>query len=153
MPRPFLILSQSDCLIKFVSTNSQLNDKQCRSRSVGSWRSQLIWINTICKDRAYPGSAGPGLKMLSACLVNLVLYGLNYVPITWRPKWMFLFFCYGKSWFPKQNGYIFKGNNIKMEVIISLLMVCGCVCVWGGGGEGGGVGARGGVECVCVGYL
>ena len=38
-----------------------LNDKQCRSRSVGFFRSQLIWIYTVCKGRAYPGSARPGL--------------------------------------------------------------------------------------------
>ena len=36
-------------------------------------RSQLIWIYTVCKDRAYPGSTGPGLndscqkKYLSRC--------------------------------------------------------------------------------------
>ena len=38
-----------------------LNNKQCRSRSVGFFRSQLIWIYTVCKDRVYPGSAGQGL--------------------------------------------------------------------------------------------
>ena len=38
-----------------------LNDKQCRSRSVGFFRSQLIWICTVCKGRVYPGSAGQGL--------------------------------------------------------------------------------------------
>ena len=43
----------------------KLNDKQCRSRSVGVFRSQLIWIYTVCKGRAYPGSAGPGLRGLT----------------------------------------------------------------------------------------
>ena len=38
------------------------NGKQCRSRSVGFFRSQLIWIYTVCKCRVYPGSAGQGLK-------------------------------------------------------------------------------------------
>ena len=38
-----------------------LNDKQCRSRSVGFLRSQLIWIYTVCKVRIYSGSAGLGL--------------------------------------------------------------------------------------------
>ena len=33
-----------------------LNGKQCRSRSVGFWRSQLIWIYTICKGRVCMGS-------------------------------------------------------------------------------------------------
>ena len=42
--------------------NHILNDKQCRSRSVGFFRSQLIWISTVCKGRVYPGSAGQGLK-------------------------------------------------------------------------------------------
>ena len=28
---------------------------------LASERSQLIWIYTVCKDRANPGSAGPGL--------------------------------------------------------------------------------------------
>ena len=40
-----------------------LNDKQCRSRSVGFFRSQLIWIYTVCKDRVYPGSEGQGLRL------------------------------------------------------------------------------------------
>ena len=40
-----------------------LNGKQCRSRSVGFFRSQLIWIYTVCKDRVYPGSAGLGLTI------------------------------------------------------------------------------------------
>ena len=38
-----------------------LNDKQCSSRSVGFFRSQLIWIYTVCKGRVDPGSAGEGL--------------------------------------------------------------------------------------------
>ena len=36
-----------------------LNDKQRRSR----FRSQLIWIYTVCQNRAYPGSAGLGLSI------------------------------------------------------------------------------------------
>ena len=36
--------------------------KQCKSKSVGFFRSQLIWIYTVCKGRVYPGSAGQGLK-------------------------------------------------------------------------------------------
>ena len=36
--------------------------KQCRSRSVDFFRSHLIWIYTVCKGRAYQGSAGPGLR-------------------------------------------------------------------------------------------
>ena len=40
----------------------RVKNKQCRSRSVGFFRSQLIWIYTVCKARVYPGSAGQGLK-------------------------------------------------------------------------------------------
>ena len=39
-----------------------LDGKQCRSRSVGFFRSQLIWIYTVCKGRIYPVSVGQGLK-------------------------------------------------------------------------------------------
>ena len=38
--------------------NHILNGKQCRTRSVGFFRSQLIWIYTVYKGRVYPGSAG-----------------------------------------------------------------------------------------------
>ena len=41
-----------------------LNDKQCRSRSVGFFWSQLIWICTVFKGRVYSGSAGPGWVIL-----------------------------------------------------------------------------------------
>ena len=40
-----------------------LNGKQCRSRSVGFFRSQMIWIYTVCKGRVYLGSAGQGLTL------------------------------------------------------------------------------------------
>ena len=61
MPCPLPIFSQSDYLIQIIDIKSYMNDKQCRSRSVGLFRSQLIWIYTVCKDWAYPGSAGQGL--------------------------------------------------------------------------------------------
>ena len=62
MPCLLLIFSQSDFLIQVVPTNSNTYDKQCRSISVGFFRSPLIWICTVCKDRVYPGSAGQGLS-------------------------------------------------------------------------------------------
>ena len=38
--------------------------KQCRSRSVGFFRSQLIWIYTVCKGKVYiPDSAGLELNI------------------------------------------------------------------------------------------
>ena len=47
------------CLLKFLSSMVSINpslgehdmpclSKQCRSRSVGFWRSRLIWIYTVC---------------------------------------------------------------------------------------------------------
>ena len=57
MPRLLLIVSQSDYLIEVVETNS-LNDKQCRSRSVGF----LTDLNLYClKRQGSTGSAGSGL--------------------------------------------------------------------------------------------
>ena len=44
-----------------------LNVKQCRSRSVGFFRSQLILIYTVCKRRTHPSSAGPGLSFCFLC--------------------------------------------------------------------------------------
>ena len=61
MQRPRLIFSQSDYLIRVVDQVLIFNDKQCKLRSVTFFRSQLIWICTVCKDRAHPVSAGPGL--------------------------------------------------------------------------------------------
>ena len=48
-----------------------LDGKQCRSRSVGFFRSQLIWIYTACQIRAYLGSAGQGFNR------NKLLFGLT----------------------------------------------------------------------------
>ena len=59
MPHPLLIFSQPDYLIHIHI----LNGKQCRFRSVGFFRSQLIWIYTVCKGRAYLDSAGQGLTI------------------------------------------------------------------------------------------
>ena len=71
MPHQLLTVSQSDFLIHInVIIHIQfrlLNDKQCRSRSVGFFRSQLIWIYTVCKGRIYLGSAGQGLIKRVLC--------------------------------------------------------------------------------------
>ena len=65
MPHPLLFsanqITWSILLIKIHI----LIGKQCRSRSVGFFRSQLIWIYTVCKGRSYPGSAGQGLTELT----------------------------------------------------------------------------------------
>ena len=59
-----------------------LNDKQCRSRSVGFFRSQLIWIYTVCKGRVYPGSAGQGLTLK----VNEEATGMNCFVVFFSDK-------------------------------------------------------------------
>ena len=70
MPRPLLIFSQSDYKIGLLLQIHILNGKQCRSRSVGFFfRSQLIWIYTVCKGKVYPGSAGQGL--IKSGFINL----------------------------------------------------------------------------------
>ena len=66
MPCPFRIFIQSGYFIQIVHIYIYiyiyiLNGKQCRSRSVGFFRSQLIWIYTVCKCRIYLGLAGLGL--------------------------------------------------------------------------------------------
>ena len=35
-------------VLTLVLLNPEIHCKQCRSRSVGLWRSQLIWIYTVC---------------------------------------------------------------------------------------------------------
>ena len=51
MPCPLLIVAnQIACSMLLIQIHI-LNDKQCRSRSVGFFRSQLIWIYTVCKGR------------------------------------------------------------------------------------------------------
>ena len=58
MPRPLPIFSQSDYLIQDVDINSHTEWQTVQIQ----FRSQLIWIYTVCKDRVYPGSAGQGLR-------------------------------------------------------------------------------------------
>ena len=62
-----LIVSQSNYLIQVVDTNLHI-EWQCKSRSVGFFRSQLIWICTVCKSMPYHGSAG--LKSIGKYLSN-----------------------------------------------------------------------------------
>ena len=52
-----------------------LSGKQCRSRSVGFFRSQLIWIYTVCKSRVYASSAGQGLRV--RCDIYLQIFILQ----------------------------------------------------------------------------
>ena len=59
-----------------------LNGKQCRSRSFGFFRSQLIWIYTVSKGRLYPGSAW--LELIS--LSTIFQFMLSQLPNGWRKK-------------------------------------------------------------------
>ena len=63
-----------------------LNDKQCRSRSVGFWRSQLIWIYTVYKDRVYPGSAGLGLRNFATMAIQNRFWSDRWR--FWSDEWM-----------------------------------------------------------------
>ena len=63
-----------------------LNDKQCRSRSVGFWRSQLIWIYTVCKDRVYPGSAWLGLRNFATMAIQNRFWSDRWR--FWSDEWM-----------------------------------------------------------------
>ena len=77
-PYPLLIFNQSDYLIQVSFTQIHiLNDKQCKFRSVGFFRSQLIWIYTVCKGRVYPGSAGQGLSIIKIFRMVFVLQTQN----------------------------------------------------------------------------
>ena len=58
MSRPLLIFSQSVCLIQVVDANL---DTKWQTAQIQIFRSQLIWIYIVCKDRVYPVSAGLGL--------------------------------------------------------------------------------------------
>ena len=71
----FVMLNKLRCHARFQFSANQiawsrlfiqihmLNDKQCRSRSVGFFRSQLIWIYTVCKGRVYADSVEQGLNL------------------------------------------------------------------------------------------
>ena len=74
MPRPFQIFSQSDYLIQIVDINSHTEWQTVQIQISWLLRSQLIWIYTVCKGSAYPGSAGQGLMII--LLYNLyILFG------------------------------------------------------------------------------
>ena len=68
MPGQLLFFSQSEYLIK-VDTNAHVwwqtvcsSFNSADSDQLAFFKSQLIWMYTVCKGRACPGSAGPQLK-------------------------------------------------------------------------------------------
>ena len=120
-----------------------LNDKQCRSRSVGFFRSQLIWIDTVCKGRTYLGSAGVGLSCNilgeNKAYQNSIIHNgaqsfyckwvlgfyqrTNKVIYCWSNYWCNYIICYIDS---KMNRLlkcqrIFYGNVIESELTLTLL--------------------------------
>ena len=72
MPCPLPIFSKSDFLIQVVDISHTEGQTKCRARSVSFFRSQLIWIYTVCKGRVYPGSEGQGLKHSARISSNFV---------------------------------------------------------------------------------
>ena len=71
MPYPLLIFSHQITWFRFFIQIHLFTDKQCRSRSVCFFRSQLIWIYTVCKGRVYPGSAGLVLMIVFIVFQNI----------------------------------------------------------------------------------
>ena len=67
-----------------------LNGKQCRSRSVGFFRSQLIWIYTVFKARVFLGSAGQWLKVDTRAVLgvskitDISVFAPNCLIFQWR---------------------------------------------------------------------
>ena len=73
------------CKFTYLMTNSTdpdklalLNDKLCRFRSVGFFRSQLIWIYTVCKGGVYP-EVQLG-KSRSVCAPTKLIQDLHFLP-------------------------------------------------------------------------
>ena len=63
--------SNRRCLYVPRVPGSVKNPHNNKSRSVGFFRSQLIWIYTVCKGRVYLGSAGLGLTL---CMLGNFAY-------------------------------------------------------------------------------
>ena len=122
-----------------------LNGKQCRSRSVGFFRSHPIWICTVCKGGAYQGSAGPGL-MIRSCRYKKITFAT--LKAKWADEWpvsdIFLIFnrkqtyfiqvssrkfeWYVKSYFPKKTNKASSDVLFKFSsyMLISLFISSKC---------------------------
>ena len=122
-PNPLVMLNKLRCHAHFPFSANQitwsrllipihtLNGKQCRARSVGFFRSQLIWIYIVCNDRIYLDSAGPGLIFSYFSIVafivvfngNMLLRHFERVPTTCSNKKIrkifisILLFCWAKK--------------------------------------------------------
>ena len=75
--------------------------KQCRSRSVGFWRSQLIWICTVCHQECKFVAAiwikqSDWLKIKSGHGISIYSagQGLNFILLTFLRKYSLIFYFY-----------------------------------------------------------
>ena len=73
--------------VRFLIQINILNSKLCRSRSAILFRGHLIWVYTVCKDRAYPGSAGPGLNNKHPSKLNVIKLDIarKQNDLHWKP--------------------------------------------------------------------
>ena len=99
-----------------TQTNKQihkLNNKQCRSRSVG----QLIWIYTVCKGGTHPGSAGYNqvncafLKEISLHFQISGIFTSNWSKSGLAVINIASLFTMSSDWRPQTNKQIHKLNN------------------------------------------
>ena len=98
------------------------NDKQCRSRSVGFFRSQLIWIYTVCLD-GMSCSAGEGL-ILSMLDKNFRRHHFEIVFLI-NKSWLFIWIvCQADELHEMSARLIFFKKKKKDHNV-----VC-CSCDW-----------------------
>ena len=114
MPRPLLIFSQSDCLIRIVAIN------------LHTWwqtaQIQLIWIGTVCKGRVYRGSAGQRLNYNNFHLMYLVtIESLSY-PSYWSDKIVLFLLIL--------NAYSFVNIIIILSYLMTLKSLISLNCVF-----------------------
>ena len=77
MPHPLLIFSQSEYLIQLAKLLQICILQKTNSVDPDQLASEQIWIYTVCKGKAYLGSAGPGLSHSG----NVSLFVLSYFSI------------------------------------------------------------------------
>ena len=135
MPHPLLIFSQSDCLIQVFVQICILNGKQCRCRSVGFFRSQLIWIYTVCKCRVYLGSAGQGLRVIlfRLCLPSLqlvlVLCGTLECLIILHYSVIFYCLVLCENW-AHSIEWLQSFLQLFFFFFFVIITSCGCICLF-----------------------
>ena len=73
-------------IIQFVDTNSHTYWQTVQIQISWLLRSQLIWIYTVCKGRAYPGSAGPRLMSHEDLWLEDNSHGMSGIIFSWTSK-------------------------------------------------------------------